>query len=116
MPHLVHCALSLAARRQMAEQWVDFVGLFLLWLLLLRLAAADPLIPQNSLITSLAFARDSEVVSATRISLMAFSSGFIYFFVGIDQDPQPSTLFRLLCMTGHSFRNVIQVGYECLLQ
>ena len=71
---------------------------------------------QNSLLTSLAFAPDSEVMSATRISLMAFSSGFIYFFTGIAQDPQPSDLFRLLCMTGHSFRNVIRVRYERLLQ
>jgi len=64
-----------------AEQWVDFAGHCLLWLLLLRLAAvAVPVLPQNSLLTSLAFAPDSKAMSATRISLMASSSSFIYFF------------------------------------
>ena len=93
-------------------RWPLFV-----WLLLLRLAAVVvPLLPQNNLLTSLVFAPDSEAVSATRISLMAFSSSFIYFFPGTAWGPQLSALFRLLCMTGHSFRNVIPVRYECLLQ
>ena len=50
--------------------------------LLLLLAAVVPLLllPQNSLLTSLAFAPDSESVSATRIFLMASSSSFIYLF------------------------------------
>ena len=43
-------------------------------------AAVVLLLPQNSLLTSLAFAPDSEAVSATRISMMASSSSFIYFF------------------------------------
>jgi hypothetical protein len=55
-------------------------------------------------------------VSATRISLMASSSSFISFFLAIVQDPHSPALFRLLCMTRHSFRNVIPVRYECLLQ
>jgi hypothetical protein len=99
------------------SSWVDFAGHCLLWLLLLRLAAVVvPILPQNTLLTSLAFAPDSEVMSATRISLMASSSSFIYFFLAIAQDPQSSVLFRLLCMTWHSFRNVIPVRYERLLQ
>ena len=109
---LVHCALSLAAKRtQTAEQWVDFAGHCLLWLLLLRLpAAAVLLLPQNNLLTSLAFASDSESVSATKISVMASSSSFIYFLPALAQDPQSFALFRLLCMTWHSFRNVIPVS------
>ena len=104
-----HCALSLAMRTQMAEQWVDFAGHCLLWLLLLRLAAVVSLRPQNGLLTSLAFAPDSEAVSSTRISLMVSSSSFIYFFPPIARDPQLSALFKLPCMTRHSFRNVIPV-------
>jgi len=38
---------------------------------------------------------------------MASSSSFIYFFLAIARDPQSSAVFRLLCMTRHSFRNVI---------
>jgi hypothetical protein len=52
------------------------------WLLLLRLAAGVApllLLPQNSLLTLLAFAPNLEAVSATRISLMAYSSSFIFF-------------------------------------
>jgi len=104
-------------RRQ--SSWVDFAGHCLLRLLLLRLAAAVvPLLflPQNSLLTLLAFAPYSEAVSATRISLMVSSSSFIYFFLAIARDPQSSALFRLLYMTRHSFRHVIPVRYECLLQ
>ena len=115
--HLAHCALSLAMRTQTAERWVDFAGHCLLWLLLLRQAAAlVPLLPQNSLLTSLGFAPDSEAVSATRISLMASSLTFIYFFPTIAGDPRSSSLFRLLCMTRHSFRNILPVRYEHLLQ
>jgi len=40
---------------------------------------------------------------------MASSSSFIYFFLVIARDPQ-SALFCLLCMTWHSFRNVIPVS------
>jgi len=62
----------------MAQQWVDFVSHCLLWLLLLGLTYV-PLLPQNSLLTSLAFAPDSEAMSATRISLMASSSSFRFY-------------------------------------
>jgi hypothetical protein len=84
----------------------------LLWLLLLRLPAVVPLLlfPQNNLLTSLGFAPDSESVSANRILLMASSSSFIYFFPAIARDPQSSALFRLLCMTRHSFRNIMPVS------
>jgi len=47
---------------------------------------------------------------------MASSSSFIYFFLAIAQDPQSSAFVRLLCMTQHSFRHIIPVRYECLLQ
>jgi len=115
--HLSHCALTLAAKTQTVEQWVHFAGHCLLWLLLLRLAAVVvPLLPKNSLLTSLAFTPDSKAMSATRISLMASSSSFIYFFPAIAWDPQLPTLFRLLCMTPHSYRNVIPARYEHLLQ
>ena len=80
---LVHYTLSLAARRtQTAERWVGFVGRCLLWRLLLSLPAVVPLLllPQNNLLTSPAFTPDSESVSATRISLIASYSSFIYFF------------------------------------
>jgi len=94
MSRLAHCALSLAARTPTAEQWVDFAGHSLLWLLLLRLAAiAVPLLPQNSLLTSLAFAPDSKAMSATRLSLMASFSSFIYFF-----QPLLKTHNRLPCL------------------
>ena len=112
MSHVVHRALSLAARKtQTAEQLGCFAGHCLLWLLLLKLAAVVVclLLLQNSLLTLLAFAPDSEAMSATRISLMASTSSFIYFFPAIVQDPQSSALFRL-CMTRHSCRNVIPVS------
>jgi hypothetical protein len=85
----------------------------LLWILLLRLPAVVPLLllpPQNNLLTSLAFAPNSESVPATRISLIVSSSSFIYFFPAIARDPQSSALFRLHCMTRHNFRNVIPVS------
>jgi len=40
---------------------------------------------------------------------MASSSSFIYFFPAIAPDPQSSALFSLMCMTQHSFRNVIPI-------
>jgi len=93
------------------DGWVDFVSHCLLWLLLLRLAAVViPLFPQNSLLTLLAFAPDSEAVFATRISLMASSSRFIYFFPATARDPQSSALFILLCMTAQfQKRNTSQI-------
>jgi hypothetical protein len=57
-----------------------------------------------------------ESVSATKISLLASCSSFIYFFHATARYPQSSTLFRLLCMTLHSCRNIVPVRYECLLQ
>jgi hypothetical protein len=51
-------------------------------------------------------------VSATRISLLVSSSSFINFFLAIARYPQSSALFRLLCMTQHSCRNVIPVRYD----
>jgi len=39
----------------MAEQWADFAGHCLLWPLLLRLAAAVVLLPQNSLLNIASF-------------------------------------------------------------
>jgi len=115
--HLAHCALSFAARTQTAEQWVDFTGHCLLCLPPLRLSAVVvPLLLQNSLLTSLAFAPDSEAVSASRISLMASASSFIYFFLAIAQDPQSSALFRLLCMMAQFQKcNTSQI-WMCLLQ
>ena len=113
---LVHCALSLAVKRtQMAEQWVDFAVHCLLWLLLLRLPAVVPLLllPQNNL-TSLAFAPDSELVSANRISHMAFSS-FIYFFPAIAWDPQTSALFTTMCDSAQ-FQKRNTIEYERPLQ
>jgi len=53
-------------------------------------------------------------LSATRISLTA-SSSFIYFFPAIARDPKLSALFRLLCMTRHSYTSNTS-RYECLLQ
>jgi hypothetical protein len=101
-------------REKNTDGRVDFAGHCLLWLLLLRLAAiVIPLLPQNSLLTSLAFTPDSKAVLATRISLMASSSSFIYFF-----QPLLQTHNRLLCLDyyvrPHSFRNVIPVTYECV--
>jgi len=112
------CITVLSWHTVLTKSWVDFAGQRLLWRLLLRLAAAAavPLLPQNSLLTSLASAPDSESVSATRISLLASSSSFIYFFLSIAPYPQSSALLRLLCMTWYSFRNVIPVRYEHLLQ
>ena len=105
--HLSHCArLWPQEEHRWRSSCADFADHCLLWLLLSRLSAVPP---QNSLLTSLAFAPDSEAMSATRISVMASSWSFIYFFPAIPRDPQSSALFRLLCMTYHSFRNVISV-------
>jgi len=82
--HITSGALCPFFGRENADSWVDFAGHCLLRLLLLRLAAfVVPLLPQKSLLTSLAFAPDSEAMSATRISLMASSSSFIYLFPAI---------------------------------
>jgi len=71
--------------------------------------------PQNNLLTSPAFAPDSKSVSATRISLMASFSSSIYFFW-----PLLKTHNHLPCLDYYvwlgSFRNIIPVRYEHLLQ
>ena len=130
---LVHCALSLAARRkQMAAQ----LGWRFRWPLFVMVTSADACCcfccccssssssssSSKYSSTLLVTAPDSGSVSATRISLMASSSSFIlfsylfFFFLAIAWDPQSSASFRLLCMSGHNCRNVIPVQYECLLQ
>jgi len=94
---LTLCALSLAAKRtQTAERRGDFADYYLLWLLLLRLPVVVVLLllPQNNLLTPLAFALDSEPVSATRISLTASSLSFIYFIF----PPLLETHKHLLCL------------------
>jgi len=48
-------------------------------------------------------------VSATRISLMAPPHVLFFLFRPIARYPDSYALFRLLCMTGHSCRNVIPV-------
>ena len=120
---LIDCALSLAARRtQTAEElgwfcWPVFVKATSAEAvpLLLLLHPPPPPVPQNSLLTSLAFAPDSEPVSATRISLMAervrvgacMHARVCVLCVwgggaggwAVAGDPQLSALFRLLCMT-----------------
>jgi len=45
---------------------------------------------------------DSESVSATRISLVASSSSFIFFPVISIETPTTVSFLTLLCMTGHS--------------
>jgi len=81
-------------------------------LLLLRLPAAAVflLLPQNNLLTSLAFTPDSYAVSATRISLMASSSSFIYLFFWPLLETHNHLPCLLLCMTRYSFRHVIPVS------
>ena len=127
MSHLAHLYtvpfLWLWEEHRQQCSWVDdFGGQCLLRQLLLRLAAVVVIVPillplpQNNLQHLLASAPDSKSVSATRISLLAFSSSFINFFPSIVQYPQLSALFRLPCMTRHGFRNVIPVRYEHLLQ
>jgi hypothetical protein len=82
--------LWLQVEHRWQSSWDDVAGCCLLWLLLLRLAAAVPILffPQNILLTSLALTRNSESVSATRISLVASSSSFIYLFPSIARDLQ----------------------------
>ena len=110
--HLVHCALSLAVRRtQMAEQLCWFH-----WPLFVMAACAEagccccysppptPPRPQNSLLTSLAFARDSKAMSATEFHWCLPPQ--VLFFRSHCSRP---TIIWLQCMTQHSFRNVIPV-------
>jgi hypothetical protein len=85
----------------------------------MRLAAVVvPLILSPKIVFHIASLRTwfPELVSAMRISLSASCSSFIYFFPAIPRYPQSSALFRLLCMTRHSCRNVIPARYEHLLQ
>jgi len=85
--------------RQM-RRWVDdFAGHWFLWRLVLRLEALL-LLTKNNFLTSLASAPDPAV------SNQNFTDGFLkcYFFQAIARYPQSSALFRLLCMTEHSFK------------
>ena len=59
--------------------------------------------------------QNSKSLLATTISLMSSSSSFIS-FPAIAPDLQQSALFRLLCVTGHSWRTVKPLWYECLIQ
>jgi hypothetical protein len=81
--------------------------LLLLLLLLLFFLLLKIVFPIASLRTWI-----PESVPATRISLLASSSSFIYFSPATAWYPQSSALFRLLCMTWHSCRNVIPVRYD----
>jgi hypothetical protein len=116
---LTLCALSLSGRTLTADGLIISLatvcygnfcwGLLLLLLLLLLIL----LLPQNSLLTLLASAPDSG------ISNQNFTFGFLlqfYFFPAIALYPQSFAMFRLLCMTRHSFRNAIPVRYERVLQ
>jgi hypothetical protein len=69
MSHLVHCALSLAARRTHGDfcQSLLLLLLYLFFLFFLKL------------VFNIASALNSDAVSATRISMMASSSSFIFF-------------------------------------
>jgi len=91
-------------RRQ--SSWVYFTGQCLLWLLLLRLAAA--VVPLSHLIPS--------QCQQPEFLWWLPPQSFIYFFPAITRDLQSSALFKLLYMTWHSFRNIIPVRYEHLLQ
>ena len=71
--------------------------------------------PQNSLLTLLAFATDFEAVSATTVSLMASSSSFINFFWPLLETHKCLPCLDY-CVWRGSFRNVIPVRYEGLLQ
>jgi hypothetical protein len=78
------------------------------------------------LLSSSSFSKYSSNIASFRtwfescVSNQNFTDGFLLkfylFFLAIAWDPQSSALFRLLCMTGHSFRNIIPVRYEWLIQ
>ena len=104
------------------RSWVDdFGGQCLLRWFLLRFAAAvlvPPLLlpPQNSLQH-----RDSQHLIPSQYQQPEYHWWLppeVLFITprAIAWDPQSSAVFRLLCMTGHSCRNLIWVRYECLLQ
>ena len=121
--YLAHCLPFLWPREEHRWQsrWVgDFEGQCLLWRLLLRLAAAAVVLFLSFFLLKIVFHISSlrtwfpELVSATRISLLASSLSFIYFFLTIAGYPQWSALFQILCMTWHSCRNIIPVRYEHL--
>ena len=84
-------------------------------ILLPLLLPPPPPPPQNSLQTSLSFAPNSEAMSATRISLMASSSSFIYFFWPLLETHKHLPCLDY-CVWHGSFRNVIRVRNEGLLQ
>jgi hypothetical protein len=90
----------------------------LLWRLLLRLAAAAvvTLLPPQK---SLPHRQPLHLIPQVGVSNQNFTVGFLLelylFFPAIAGYPQLSALFRLLCMTRHSCRNVIPVRCESLL-
>ena len=65
-------------------------------------------------ITSLPSAPNSQLLWRTTISLMV--SLIFMSFPAIAPDPQQSALFRLLCVTGHSWRTVKPLWYERFIQ
>ena len=94
---LVHCAPSLSARTQKAEQWLILLaivssGYFCWgWLLLLFSSSSK----SSSNIASF------RTLFRSCVSNQNFTDGFLlkfYFFPAIARDPQSSALFRLPCM------------------
>ena len=112
--HMAHCVLSFAVRRtQKAEQLSWFCCPFFMASSSSSSSSSSPPPPSSSYIASF------RTWSRGRVSNQNFTDGFlsfIYFFPAIAWHPQSSALFRLLCMTRHSFRSVIPERHECLLQ
>ena len=136
---LVHCALSLAARRtQTAAQ----LGWWFCWPVFVMATSAEACCCFSSSSSSSSSSpppplppsppppprpppprqrrrRRRQWWFRVSVSNQNFTDGFLlkfYFFLAIAWDLQSSASFRLLCMSGHSCRNVISVRYECLLQ
>jgi hypothetical protein len=84
-PHHIWCTvpfLWLQEEHRWQSSWVEFASHCLLWILLLRLAAAAVpllLVPQNSLLTSLAFAPNSEAVSNQNITDCFLFKFYLFF-------------------------------------
>ena len=141
--HLAHLDtvpfLWLREEHRQQHSWVDdFAGQCLLWWLLLRLAAAAAaavvvvvivvvllLLLLHFLLLLLLLVRivfnitSLSTWSWVGVSNQNFTDGFLlkfYFFFRSLLNTTIICLVRLLCMTGHSCRNVIRVRYERLLQ
>ena len=65
------------------------------------------LLPLNRLLTKLAFAPYSQAASSTRISLMASSSSFVYFY-----RPLLETHNRLPCLDYYVWRDSLKTQYQ----